>query len=112
MAYSAAAKPALRKPLCAFPNGSLLLPYKGIFGPTLLSFGSARGDAMAAPAACAVRLFVTERDNLLDILRKWGPLPGNTGQDTVNNSCAGDLWRYSQNKTGPEGNDKVREWGV
>ena len=36
------------------------------------------------------------RGNLLDILRKFRPPPGNTGRGAVDDGYAGDLRRYRQ----------------
>ena len=51
------------------------------------------------------------RGNLLDILRKFRPPPGNTGRGAVDDGYAGDLRRYRQKKTRPEGPGKVGSAG-
>ena len=57
---------------------------------------------MVDDANGAARLFATAQGNLLEILyvRKWRPLPGETGKGAVNNGSAGDLCRNRLNKTG------------
>ena len=60
----------------------------------LITFVPAGGDTMAGSAASAVRLFASTRGNLLVVLGKCQPLPGNTGKGAVNNGCSGELRRY------------------
>ena len=111
MTGTTAAKPTLWMPLNPRLDRPLRPPSRGFLAPTPLAFGSAGGNVMAAAVAHAGFLFAPARGNLINILIKWRPPPGNTRRGAVNDVCARNLRRYLQKKPGPEGPNKVGSVG-